>query len=385
MHDIFLIITKSIRNGELREPERLMGYVRTIVRRQVAAHINSMVQARRNQTDLDFGTALTDYHPNPERRIIEEQNLKLAMRILGSLHKREREVLIRFYLREQTPGEICRDMDLTETQFRLIKSRAKARFGELGRRRLALRAGMPVVISQNKYESTSTSIALYPRVSRMIHQGRCQVMAFNTNRHMDEDEIEKYSMGAVSEEECARFDEHLLICEFCRNRVTKSDDYVVAMQGAGLHLRRQHWKPEANRRRFPRLSPFFYTLGLAAAVVLVALVALGGLRPWARETAPAFAVNLEATRGAGIEAQAPAGRALLLNLDLAGLPAQPSYRVEAVDRLGRVVWQGTVPSQDSKASAWLPGMPAGVYFVRVYAVPGNCCANTGSTCKVSPA
>jgi RNA polymerase sigma-70 factor (ECF subfamily) len=141
VHDIFLIITRSIKNGDLREPERLMGYVRTIVRRQVAAHINQMVQARRNQTELDFGVALTDYHPNPERRIIEEQNLKLAMRILGSLHKREREVLMRFYLKEQTPGEICREMELTETQFRLIKSRAKARFGELGRRRLALRSG----------------------------------------------------------------------------------------------------------------------------------------------------------------------------------------------------------------------------------------------------
>ena len=141
VHDIFLIITRSIKNGDLREPERLMGYVRTIVRRQVAAHINQMVQSRRNQTELDFGAALTDYHPNPERRIIEEQNLKLAMRILGSLHKREREVLMRFYLKEQTPGEICREMDLTETQFRLIKSRAKASFGELGRRRLALRSG----------------------------------------------------------------------------------------------------------------------------------------------------------------------------------------------------------------------------------------------------
>jgi hypothetical protein len=30
-------------------------------------------------------------------------------------------------------------MNLSETQFRLVKSRAKARFGELGRRRLALR------------------------------------------------------------------------------------------------------------------------------------------------------------------------------------------------------------------------------------------------------
>src|SRR3954463_13101532 len=29
LHDIFLIVTESIRSGELREPERLMGYVRT--------------------------------------------------------------------------------------------------------------------------------------------------------------------------------------------------------------------------------------------------------------------------------------------------------------------------------------------------------------------
>jgi hypothetical protein len=34
-------------------------------------------------------------------------------------------------------------MDLTETQFRLLKSRAKARFGELGKRRLALKRWIP--------------------------------------------------------------------------------------------------------------------------------------------------------------------------------------------------------------------------------------------------
>jgi RNA polymerase sigma-70 factor (ECF subfamily) len=139
VHDLFLIITEAIQRGDLREPERLMGYVRTIVRRQVAAHIDNAVQARRNQTDLEYGLALSDFRPNPERRIIDEQNMALAMRILNSLHKREREVLMRFYLKEQTAEQICGEMDLTETQFRLIKSRAKARFGELGKRRLAQR------------------------------------------------------------------------------------------------------------------------------------------------------------------------------------------------------------------------------------------------------
>jgi RNA polymerase sigma-70 factor (ECF subfamily) len=52
------------------------------------------------------------------------------------LSDRDREILTRFYLDEQTQEQICGEMNLTETQFRLLKSRAKARFGELGRRKL---------------------------------------------------------------------------------------------------------------------------------------------------------------------------------------------------------------------------------------------------------
>jgi len=140
VHDIFVIITQSIQRGDLRDPERLMGYVRTIVRRQVAAHIDSAVQARRN-SDLSDSRYTCDHSPNPERGLIERQNEELALRILNSLHKRDREVLIRFYLHEQPADQICEEMGLSETQFRLIKSRAKARFGELGKRRFSLRFG----------------------------------------------------------------------------------------------------------------------------------------------------------------------------------------------------------------------------------------------------
>jgi RNA polymerase sigma factor (sigma-70 family) len=139
VHDIFLTVTLAIRGGEVREPERLMGYVRTVVRRQVASYIERAMQLRLRQTGLDRGMPLSDRRPDPERSAIERQNTELAMRILNSVRKRDREVLIRFYLKEQTAPEICRDMDLSDTQFRLIKSRAKTRFGELGKSRLSLR------------------------------------------------------------------------------------------------------------------------------------------------------------------------------------------------------------------------------------------------------
>jgi DNA-directed RNA polymerase specialized sigma24 family protein len=60
--------------------------------------------------------------------------------VLRSLSRRDRDILTRFYLHEQSPEEICQDMGLSETQFRLLKSRAKARFGEMGKKKLVKRA-----------------------------------------------------------------------------------------------------------------------------------------------------------------------------------------------------------------------------------------------------
>ena len=134
VHDVFLIITQAIRSGDLREPERLMGYVRTVVRHKVDAHIDSGVEARRNWTSVESDAALREGRPDPERAVIAGQNEQVALRILSGIPRRDREILIRFYLKEQSAEEICREMGLTDNQFRLIKSRAKARFGMLRKR-----------------------------------------------------------------------------------------------------------------------------------------------------------------------------------------------------------------------------------------------------------
>jgi RNA polymerase sigma factor (sigma-70 family) len=139
VHDAFLIVAEAIRKGELRDPERLMGYVGTVVRRQVAGQIERAVQSRSHQTIMDVGLAVPDRRPSPEQEAMERERRDIARQVLESASERDREILIRFYLREQRPEEICQAMNLTETQFRLLKSRAKARFGELGKRRLARR------------------------------------------------------------------------------------------------------------------------------------------------------------------------------------------------------------------------------------------------------
>jgi len=139
MHDCFLVVVQAIRKGELREPERLMGFVRTIVRRQIAGQIDVNVQTRRQQVDLDATGPLSDRGRNPESQAIGRQEEQIAASVLKGISKRDREILMRFYLHEQSQEQICKEMQLTETQFRLLKSRAKARFGELGKRKLANR------------------------------------------------------------------------------------------------------------------------------------------------------------------------------------------------------------------------------------------------------
>lgn len=149
VHDTFLIVVNAIRRGELREPERLMGFVRTVVRRQVAASIDQAVHRRREQVELDNNLTLEDDDRNPEERAMTEQKVTLMEDVLRSISRRDREILTRFYLHEQSQEQICIEMRLTETQFRLLKSRAKARFGEIGKRKLMRKAPAIVLLRRS--------------------------------------------------------------------------------------------------------------------------------------------------------------------------------------------------------------------------------------------
>ena len=135
VHDCFVIVTQAIRNGDLREPDRLMGYVRTVVKRHVAASIDVAVHQRRSRVEFEDSLfTISDWRDDPEREILSRQRVEIARKVLKGIPPRDREILNRFYVQEQSHEQICAEMGLSYNQFRLIKSRAKARFGELGRR-----------------------------------------------------------------------------------------------------------------------------------------------------------------------------------------------------------------------------------------------------------
>jgi hypothetical protein len=116
-----------------------MGFVSTVLYRQLNAEIGRIVRTRKTDTDLDDGVVLRASDPSPEQAAITHQNIGLMRQLLSKLGARDLEILTRFYLREQPEDQIRKEMALTATQFTLVKSRAKARFSTLVHRRLARR------------------------------------------------------------------------------------------------------------------------------------------------------------------------------------------------------------------------------------------------------
>jgi RNA polymerase sigma factor (sigma-70 family) len=146
VNDVLIAAITNIRRGYVQDGRTLPGYIRTITHRRIAAEIQEL-QRRRKESTFEHMAPIADDRPTPEQRRISSERHQFAVRILASLPKKQREILRRFYLEEQTPDQICAEMGLTDTQFRLLKSRAKERFGQLGRKHMIV-ARVQVVASE---------------------------------------------------------------------------------------------------------------------------------------------------------------------------------------------------------------------------------------------
>ena len=57
--------------------------------------------------------------------------------------------------------------------------------------------------------------------------------------HISEDDLEHYAMRTLPAPESDELEEHPLFCSACRDRLTATDQYVVAMRAAAGEMRRQ--------------------------------------------------------------------------------------------------------------------------------------------------
>ncbi len=191
-------------------------------------------------------------------------------------------------------------------------------------------------------------------------------LQFADDRHAADEMLERYSSGRLAGLELAQFEEHLLVCQSCQDRLAQEDAFRQGMHDAGAAL------PQPRRASPWRLPKLAWALGLAAAG-LIAFVGIAW-RPFARPADPPAVILLRTTRGAEnlTLAAGPAGKPLTLVPDLTGLQPFESYRLEIVDAAGRPAYQSTEAVRNDKLQATLVrGLPAGAYFVRLYNPAGE--------------
>lgn len=140
LHEVFLILIDAIQSGRIDDPRAFPGYAVTVAKRQAWSQIRVRSGPECSCDEGVTERVFADGKDDPYKILAAAEQRTLLNRALGLLHPRQREVLRRFYVFEESKEEICASMNLTETQFRLLKSRAKARFGEVGRDALARRA-----------------------------------------------------------------------------------------------------------------------------------------------------------------------------------------------------------------------------------------------------
>jgi RNA polymerase sigma factor (sigma-70 family) len=132
MHDVFLLVIEAIRDGKLREPGSLPSYIHGVARLSICSTIGVRARHQRLSGSLrHWVTGRTGWR-TPEEQLEHKQRIQIMRELLATLSDREREIMTRFYLDEQSKEQICDEMNITDTQFRLTKSRAKQRLERIG-------------------------------------------------------------------------------------------------------------------------------------------------------------------------------------------------------------------------------------------------------------
>ena len=181
--------------------------------------------------------------------------------------------------------------------------------------------------------------------------------------HLQEDVLERYAMGTLSEQESAPVEEHLLICSACQNALAEIDEYICVARSATAAMSR---KPPTGARRLTRpgaaawnVPKPVWSLGLAVVLLLLAL-------PWYQRPDPVTEIVLTANRGPSLP-QATANSRVLLRIDVTQIAGPAHYQLELVDPTGNPVWRSTVAARNNQVIVTVPNrLPPGQYWVRLY-------------------
>ena len=129
--ETLVLALEKIRQGEVREPERLAGFLRSLAKNlSIARYRRRAVDA---ETADDVAVAVADDpRPGPLGDLLHGERMRRTRQLLDELNQpRDRAILFRYYIAEHSSADICGDLGLDADHFYRVLHRARTRFRQL--------------------------------------------------------------------------------------------------------------------------------------------------------------------------------------------------------------------------------------------------------------
>jgi len=135
LQDAVVTALQKLRAGEISDPSHLDGYVYRVALNHLRNHRRRNKLLAVNSDDIGDPAEEAD-SSRVAKQFEADQWARLVKQLLQEMPvARDRELLVRFYLKEESKEDLCREFGLTELHFNRVIHRARDRFRELLQRR----------------------------------------------------------------------------------------------------------------------------------------------------------------------------------------------------------------------------------------------------------
>ena len=135
LQDAVVTALQKLRAGEISDPSHLDGYVYRVALNHLRNHRRRNRLLAANSDDIrdpaeegDSSRVAKEFEADHWSRLVKQLLREMPV-------ARDRELLVRFYLKEESKEDLCREFGLTELHFNRVIHRARDRFRDLLQRR----------------------------------------------------------------------------------------------------------------------------------------------------------------------------------------------------------------------------------------------------------
>lgn len=130
--ETFRLVIEKVRGGELREAERLPGFVSSLARNLFLGSARKSGRRQKWQGDPEAAETAPDPAPGQLAKLLARERAVAVRHVLSELRNdRDREILSRYYIAGENKDAICRDLELSDLHFNRVLFRARQRYREL--------------------------------------------------------------------------------------------------------------------------------------------------------------------------------------------------------------------------------------------------------------